>query len=252
MKTIIQLLLLNCCLYSSIVIPENLEIPFKSNSQSNSFQFAYKVERLPSPRNSVGEVPHWDRPSRSLYYIDIHNYNSSLLRYNYDENRVYTATIDGARTLLFLLPIECTKDQFLVGIDRTAVIAKWDGRSPKATVIQPLFELDCGTSNVINDIKTDERGRFFGGTKCVESCDTNDAASGAFYGYENGKCLRTFFDNVFISNGLTWVRKTKKFYYVDSCTYDIKEFDYDPKTGNICMFSVSRGNSIAICNMFLD
>ncbi len=111
-----------------------------------------------------------------------------------------------------------------------------DGRSPKATVIRPLFELDCGTSNVINDIKTDERGRFYGGTKCVESCDTNSAASGAFYGYESGKCLRTFFENVFISNWLTWVRWSRKFYYVDSCTYDIKEFDYDARTGDICMW----------------
>lgn len=193
-------------------------------------------------------MPHWDPESHSLYYIDIHDYDPSLLRYDYYENRVYRATIDGARTLLFLLPIECTKDQFLVGIDRTAVIAKWDGRSPKATVIQSLFEVDCGTSNVINDIKTDERGRFYGGTKCVESCDTGTAATGAFYGYENGKCLKKFFGNVFISNGLTWVRKTRKFYYVDSCTYDIKEFDYDPNTGDICMFSMKIGFLFLVLN----
>lgn len=182
-------------------------------------------------------MPHWNPKTQSLYYVNINtrDYLSSLHRYDYDENRVYTATIDGARTLLFLLPIKYTTDQFLIGIDRTAVIARWDGRSPNVTVDQPLFELDCGLSkNVINDIKTDERGRFYGGTKCVESCDTNEPATGAFYGYEKGKCLRTFFENVFISNGLTWVRHTQKFYYVDSCKYDIKEFDYDPCTGDIC------------------
>lgn len=166
--------------------------------------------------------------------MDISDFNSSLLRYDYDEDRVYTATIDGARTLLFLLPIKCTKDQYLVGIDRKAVIVRWDGRSPKATPLRTLFEVDCGlTSNVINDIKTDARGRFYGGTKSVESCDTNNPPTGSFYGYEKGKCLRKFFENVYISNGLTWVRSTNKFYYVDSCTYDIKEFDYNPKTGDL-------------------
>lgn len=37
-----------------------------------------------------------------------------------------------------------------------------------------------------------------------------------------------------VSNGLTWNEKTNKFYYIDSCDLDVKEFDYDPKTGSIC------------------
>lgn len=37
-----------------------------------------------------------------------------------------------------------------------------------------------------------------------------------------------------VSNGLTWNEKTNKFYYIDSCDLDVKEFDYDPKSGNIC------------------
>lgn len=39
--------------------------------------------------------------------------------------------------------------------------------------------------------------------------------------------------NLFLK-GLTWNEKTNKFYYIDSAVYDIKEFDYDPKTKNIC------------------
>lgn len=171
---------------------------------------------------------------KSLYYIDIDDYNSSLLRYDYNENRVYRATVDNAPTLLFLLPIEYTNDQFLVGIDRKAVIVQWNGRSSKATRIRTLFEVDCGTSNVFNDIKTDNYGRFYGGTKSVPSCDTNIKPTGAFYSYERGKCLKKLFGNVAISNGLTWNKKTNKFYYVDSCTYDLKEFDYNPINGIIC------------------
>lgn len=147
---------------------------------------------------------------------------------------MYEAFIAGAPTLLFLLPIKWTENQFLVGIDRKAVIVEWDGRLPTATPIQTLFEVDCGTLNVLNDIKTDSYGRLYFGTKSVESCSTNTPATGAFYTYEEGKCLKKLFGNVFISNGLTWVPQTKKFYYCDSCTYDIQEFDYDPETGRIC------------------
>lgn len=171
-----------------------------------------------------------------MYYIDIAGNDSSLLRYDYDENRVYQATIDGATTLLFLLPIKCAKNYFLVGINLKAVIAYWDGRSEKATVIRTLFEVDENSSNVINDIKTDSRGRFFGGTKSVESCDTGTPPTGAFYRYHKNKGLEKLFGNVYISNGLTWVHKTKKFYYIDSCTYDVKGFNYDPKTGKLCKY----------------
>lgn len=155
------------------------------------------------------------------------------MRYDYDENRVYQARIDNAATVLFILPIKCKKDYYLVGIDLKAVIVYWNGRSPKATVISTLFEFDETPTNVINDIKTDKFGRFYGGTKSVESCDTGAPATGAFYTYNKRKGVKKFFGDVYISNGLTWLYKKNKFYYADSCAYDIKEFDYDPKSGNL-------------------
>lgn len=197
-------------------------------------QLAYHVERVPSPRCTVGEVPHWDVKTQSLYYVDIAGYNSSVNRYDCRENRVYTATIDNAATVLFILPLKHAKHRFLVGIDLKAVICYWDGKSPKVTVLKTVFEVDENSTNVINDVKTDFRGRFFGGTKSVESCDTGNPPTGAFYRYRKGKGLKKLFGDVFISNGLTWVKKTKKFYYADSCAYDVKEFDYNPKTGKIC------------------
>lgn len=188
---------------------------------------------MPSPRYEVSEVPHWDAESRSLYYVDIAGYNSTLNRYDYDEDRVYQARIDNAPTLLFLLPIDCSKNKFLVGIDNKAVIVTWNGRSPKAKVQQILFELDKGTTNVINDIKTDSRGRFYGGTKSTEDCDVEDSGESAFYTYRKGEGVKKFFGNVHISNGLAWVKQTNKFYYIDSCAYGVTEFDYDSETGDI-------------------
>lgn len=179
-------------------------------------------------------MPQWDVKTQSLYYVNIDSSNSTLNRYDYKEDRVYEATVDGAGDLLFIMPMKCKKHRFLIGIENKAVVAVWDGRSPKVTVLGSLFELDAGTSNIINDVKTDCFGRFYGGTKCVEDCDTNNqTASSGFYTYRPNIGVHEFFGGIKISNGITWVRKTKKFYYIDSCAYDVKEFDYDPKTGNI-------------------
>ncbi|XP_055303861.1 putative sugar lactone lactonase YvrE [Sitodiplosis mosellana] len=40
-------------------------------------------------------------------------------------------------------------------------------------------------------------------------------------------------DDVYSSNGLTWDTHNNKFYYIDSCKFDIKEYDWDPSTGRI-------------------
>lgn len=199
------------------------------------------MTRIPNSKVTHGEVPHWDEEKRSLFYININGPNSTFARYDYDEQCVYQATIDNVPSLLFILPVEGTTNQFIVGIERKAVIVHWDGRSPKATVLRTLFEVDRHSSaNYFNDVKTDPFGRFYGGTKCVESCDTNDRPTSGFYRYETGKGLRKLFGDVFISNGLTWSPQGSKFYYVDSCTYDVKEFDYNPKNGDICKFTQAQ------------
>lgn len=54
---------------------------------------SYKVEVLPSPVSQIGEGPHWDAASQSLYYIDIYGTGASLYRYDYAENKTYTAVI---------------------------------------------------------------------------------------------------------------------------------------------------------------
>lgn len=179
-------------------------------------------------------MPHWDAATRSLYYVDIAGKNSSINRYAFDDDRVYRATIDGAPNLRFILPINCGQNYFLVGIGLKAVKVQWDGRSPKATVLSTLFEIDENPTNLINDVKTDASGRFYGGTNSVDPCDDTKTPTGGFYTYNKQELsLHKFFGNVAISNGLTWVEQTSKFYYVDSCTYDIKEFDYNAETGNL-------------------
>lgn len=46
--------------------------------------------------------------------------------------------------------------------------------------------------------------------------------------------------NIGISNGLTWNEKTKKFYYIDSCDVNVKQYDYNLETGKLSRLSIKR------------
>lgn len=193
-----------------------------------------EIIKLRSPRYHVSEVPHWDPETQSLYFINIDGVDSNLNRYDYRSNKIYKAKIDGAPNLLFILPIESRRNQYLVGIQNKAMIVDWNGQSPKAFINGTLFEFGSDPSVGINDVKTDSQGRFYGGSKNVESCSTNEVGQSGFYRYQPSEGKKKLFDGVKISNGLTWVPQTNKFYYIDSCAYDVKEFNYDAKTGAIC------------------
>lgn len=55
---------------------------------------AYKVEPvLGAPKNLLGEGPHWDIESQSLYYVDIFGKEAAILRYDFVEKKTYTAKI---------------------------------------------------------------------------------------------------------------------------------------------------------------
>lgn len=51
----------------------------------------YKVEKIPGSKVGLGEGPHWDIPSQSLYYVDI--YGGTICRYSSKEHKVYRCKI---------------------------------------------------------------------------------------------------------------------------------------------------------------
>lgn len=85
----------------------------------------YKVEVVPSPKSDLGEGPHWDEGTQSLYYNDIYGKEASILRYDFKENKVYSAKIDGEPVVSFIIPVANAVDQYAVGIGRR-VGKKWN------------------------------------------------------------------------------------------------------------------------------
>lgn len=65
-------------------------LSFELHSQMS---VTYKVEVLPSPTSQIGEGPHWDADTQSLYFNDIYGRDASIHRFDYAENKTYSATI---------------------------------------------------------------------------------------------------------------------------------------------------------------
>lgn len=168
-----------------------------------------------------------------------------LKRYCSRENKVYEARIkDRSGRTSFMIPLKCKKSKrknlFAVSVNLTMEIIKWDGHSAEAHVVRDEIDFETGkyfSSNGFNEAKADPCGRFFGGTIRSSRCNKDsNVANASFYRYTPREGLTRLLTDVAISNGLDWDKKRKKFYYMDSCSFDIKVYDWDRKTGFICMF----------------
>lgn len=217
---------------------------------------SYKVEQVTAaPLNVLGEGPHWDIERQSLYYNDI--YGGTIHRYDYKEDKAYSATIgnflshfyvttknispyqiqtDGEPVIGFVIPVQGNPEHFILGTGTRVIRISWDGKSPNATKVDTVGEVEHDRVNTrFNDAKADPQGRLFAGTMRLEECgDIFAARWGTFYRYTKANGFEGLRTHIGVSNGLAWNEKTNKFYYIDSCDLDVKEFDYDPVTGNIC------------------
>ncbi|XP_067634407.1 regucalcin-like [Eurosta solidaginis] len=195
---------------------------------------SYKIEALPNAYTLVGEGPHWDLKTQSLYFVDIDL--AKLLRYDYKTNKTYSAVLQGENFASFIIPIEGKKDKFVVGCDRRVVIAKWDGISSIAEVEYTAHEVEYGEEyymNRFNDAKADKKGRLVAGTMWNDQSDLFTYRKGSLYSFQKNEKPKTILTNAGISNGMTWNDKTKKFYFVDSANYNVTEFNYNYKTGTL-------------------
>ncbi|XP_055641532.1 regucalcin-like isoform X2 [Toxorhynchites rutilus septentrionalis] len=187
----------------------------------------YKVEQLPGPLCQLGEGPVWDAATRSVFYVDING--AAILRYDYADNKTYSATIDGISPISPIILIQGKSDQYIIGSGNKLILVSWDGKANKATFVKTVGDLGDSEKHVrFNDGKVDPRGRLYAGTMRLETLgDIFDQNEGKLYRFE-GKVGGKFYEQkrgINISNGLTWDERTGKFYYIDSGALDVKEFD---------------------------
>jgi len=83
--------------------------------------------------------------------------------------------------------------------------------------------------NRFNDGKVGPDGRFYAGTMSLK----DEKNAGWVYSLDADYKVHKVFGPVSISNGLTWTKDTKTFYYVDSPLRRLDAFDFDIKTSKL-------------------
>ena len=181
----------------------------------------------------LGEGPRWDAATRRLLWVDIEAPALHLFDPWRDDdraiplgNRVGAAAPTEAGGVLVALA------------DRLAVV-DLDDES-----VRTLVTIPHGDEMRLNDGACDPAGRFWVGSMALDYA----AGAGALYRYSRTGGLERVLDAVTISNGLGWSPDGGTMYYVDSMTYRVDRFDFDPSTGAVSdrrpFVAIERGAGI--------
>jgi sugar lactone lactonase YvrE len=169
------------------------------------------------PYAKLGEGPHWDIPTQSLYWVDI------------PAGTVHRRDADGAHTGWDVgLPVGAVVPRRGGGV----CVAAGNGFYAvdlDAGVVEELATAPGLPGTRMNDGACDRAGRFYAG-----SMDCDEAPGrGAFYRLDPDHSVTTLFDGVGISNGVGWSPDDRLMYYIDSLAYRVDVLDYDPQTGEM-------------------
>ncbi|XP_021924409.1 regucalcin-like isoform X2 [Zootermopsis nevadensis] len=193
-----------------------------------------KIEQISAPV-ILGEGPHWDHDAQALYYIDIKG--STVHKYVPATNTHTTVKIDGGEVSL-VIPLEGTKDKFVITVGRNVAILTWDGESSTPTEVKYVSAVDNEKElqdNRLNDGKADPIGRLWAGTMGAES-DPEDKfplTLGSLFSFSKDWKPTKHLSNITVSNGLAWSEDLKSMYYIDSPTRKVEAFDFDAESGKI-------------------
>ncbi|KAH1017172.1 hypothetical protein HUJ05_007872 [Dendroctonus ponderosae] len=188
------------------------------------------VERVTDiPVIELGEGPHWDIQTESLYFVDL--FGKAIHRYVPRTGQCTKAEV--GKHVSVIIPIKGNCQQFVIGLERELSLVTWDGISEKPSKIEKIADVDKGTQNRMNDGKCDANGRLWVGTMGPEPINGHvEPDLGSLYSWNKGK-LQQHLTNLGVSNGLAWSSDSKKFYFTDTFTYKVDEFDYDIENGTI-------------------
>ncbi len=166
----------------------------------------------------VGEGPHWDAATQSLWFVDLTG--GTVCRYDRVSGTVTTFSV--GQEVGAVLPRRAG------GL----VLAVRDGIA-SASETGDGFRLDVpverdNRGNRMNDAKCDPVGRLFAGTTAFDFA----TGAGALYRIDLDWSCEAVVRGVTTSNGTAWAPDGTLMYFIDSATQAVDVFDYDVSTGS--------------------
>ncbi|XP_044753258.1 regucalcin-like [Coccinella septempunctata] len=183
-----------------------------------------------TPPIDHAEGPTWDPRRELLFYVDIHS--GTIFSYEHCSGKTHSLSLYGDVT-----PIVPSKREniFFVGLNRSLVALEWDGKNKVGkqkilSTVSPQYP-----TSRFNDGKADKKGRLWFGTMGYENSSGVLPDEGLLYKFtkESYDKPTPIIAPVNISNGMAWNKKNDKFYYIDTPTQKIVEYDFDVEKGEI-------------------
>lgn len=198
----------------------------------------FKVDQvMGTTMNVLGEAPFYDVETESMYWTDI--VGGQIFRYDLATNHFYTAKIIGETYISFIIPVDGTTNQFVIGAGKRLLLITWDGVHTMAQIVRILTELPFDGVR-FNDAITDTHGRLYLGTMMSEDFWNHTGTVfdfkkrvGSLYRYTIDDGLVELKSKVGLSNGMAFNYTTNTFYYIDSYDLHVKQYMFDIKTGSI-------------------
>ena len=166
----------------------------------------------------LGEGPRWDAAARRLLWVDIEGRALHL----FDPARGEDRSIPLDERVGAAAPM--ASGGVLVALaDRLAVVEL------EQEALRTLTPIPHDERMRLNDGACDPAGRFWVGSMALDE----SPGAAALYRYTGDGGLQHVLGDVTMSNGLGWSPDGGTMYYVDSLTFRIDAFDFDPATGEI-------------------
>ena len=177
-----------------------------------------QLMRVDAPVAELGEGPVWADGEQALYWLDIpadqvHRMAAGGQLTSWDVGQPVGTVVPRASGGLAL----AAQDGFMAMDQATGTLSLLAAVEPDRP------------ENRMNDGACDRAGRFFAGTMA----DDERPGAGALYRLDPDLTVTTMLTGTGISNGIGWSPDERLMYYVDSLTYQVDVFDYDPATGAI-------------------
>lgn len=177
------------------------------------------LELLLDVRALLGEGPCWHRGTQRLYWVDIFEKRLHI----YDRNAQTNRTIQLEQMVGCVAPRK--SGGLILALQNGFATLNLDTETV-TRLVDPESHLP---DNRFNDGKCDPAGRFLAGTMHV----AEDRPSGSLYSLDTTLQVKRLFDQVTVSNGISWSFDYQTMYYIDSPTRQVVAFDYDLETGDL-------------------
>ncbi len=171
-----------------------------------------KANLLHDAKAILGEGPVWDWKKQLLYWVDIegsrlHSYNPSNGK---NQQWVFKEMIGAA--------VPALSGEMILALERGLALYNFEDET-----LLPLKILENQNPEMrYNDGKVDPKGNFFIGSMHKKFVPK----TGNLYLVKSNFKTSILIRETTISNGMAWTFDIKKFFFIDSPTFEVSSFDY--------------------------